>query len=123
MKKLLMTTVIATMMPFLSNHFVGNGCCMANEKDDCQNPNWPDVTPVYNSYYDYSGGILYIYGSVQYTIITVKVTHNGQTIVMDMLSPNDLPTQYDFNGCDSGSYYVTISAGITLLTSFSFNLL
>ena len=124
MKKLLMTVFMATLMPIVGGSLVGNGgMCLANEDDNQKPPSWPDIAPVYDSYFDYSGGVLYIYGGLQYTVITVEVTHNGQTIVMDVLSPNDLPTQYDFNGCDSGSYYVTISAGITLLTSFSLNLL
>lgn len=123
MKKLMMTTILATMMPILNGFYVGNGACMAGEGDVQATPSWPDIAPVYDSYYDYSEGILYIYGSVQYTVITVEVTHNGQTILMDVLSPNNLPAQYNFNGYDYGYYHVTISAGNTLLTSFGFNLL
>ncbi len=123
MRKVMMTAILATITPILSDYTVGNGICKAEEGDVRNIPSWPDVAPVYDSFFDYSSGVLYIYGSLQYTVITVKVTHNSQTVVMDMLTPNDLPTQYDFNGCDSGSYNVTISAGITLLTSFSFNLI
>lgn len=122
MKKLLMTVFFATMMPIINGHFTECGVCMAEEYD--QKPlSWPDITPVYDSYFNYTDGFLYIYGGLQFTVITVEVTHNGRTIVMDVLSPNDLPTQYDFNGYESGSYHVTISAGNTLLTAFSFNLL
>ena len=122
MKKLVMTTCMAIVLPIYYGHNTGCGVCMA--EDNNQKPlDWPDIIPVYDSFFDYVGDVLYIYGSLQYTAITVEVTHNGQTIIMDVLSPNDLPTQYNFNGCDSGSYYVTISAGNTLITTFSFNLI
>lgn len=118
-----MTVFMATLMPVLNGPLTGNGTCLANEGDEKNTPLWPDVVPVYDSYFDYGNRVLYIYGSVQYTAITVEITHNGQTIVMDVLSSNNLPTQYDFNGCDNGVYYVNLSAGNTLLTTFSFNLL
>lgn len=123
MKKLLMTLFMVTLIPVLSGGPIGLGICLAEEVSKPKLPDFPDINPVYDSYFNYGNGVLYIYGSVQYTIITVEVTHDGQTVVMDVLSPNDLPTQYDFNGCDRGAYYVTISAGNTLLTSFSFNLI
>ena len=122
MKKACVTLLMLSLVPTMKDFIPDYGICRGEEFLP-QEPNWADIEPRYSSYFDYSDGFLYIYGGLQYTVITVKVTHNGQTVVMDVLSPNDLPTQYDFNGCDSGSYYVTISAGITLLTSFSFNLL
>jgi len=122
MKKLLLTFFMVTLMPVIGGSLIGIGMCLANDEENPKSPFWPDIAPVYNSYFDYNDGFLYIYGGLEYTIITVEVTHNGLTVVMDALSPNDLPTQYDFNGYDSGLYYVTISAGTTILTSFSFNL-
>lgn len=119
----MMTTILATMMPILNGYYTGNGACIANEGEVQTTPTWPDIAPVYDSYFDYNDGVLYIYGGLQFTIITVEVTHDGRTIVMDVLSPNDLPTQYDFNGYDCGSYYVTISAGNTILKTFSFNII
>lgn len=122
MKKLLVTGFMAILMPTLCVDYIGSGICLAEESSKQKPPDFPDVAPVYNSYYDDSDGFLYIYGGIQNTVITVEVTYHGQTIVMDMLSPNDLPTQYDFNGCASGTYYVTISAGTTVLKTFSFNI-
>lgn len=115
-----MTAFVATLMPVFSDSLVGNGACFANEGDENNTPLWPNIVPVYDSYYDYSDGILYIYGGVQDTQITVEVTHNGQTVLFDVLSPNNLPTQYDFNGSDNGGYQVTILTGDTLLTTFCF---
>lgn len=120
MKKVFLTVFMAALMPM----FCGSDYSVCFAEDGYPDKmNIPDIAPIYDSYYDYSEGVLYIYGSVQYTVITVEVTHNGQTILMDVLSPNNLPAQYNFNGYDYGYYHVTISAGNTLLTTFGFNLL
>lgn len=120
MKKMFLTVIMAVLMPLFCGSFYST--CFGEDSYP-EKQIIPDVAPVYDSYFDYNDGVLYIYGGLQFTVITVEVTHNGRTIVMDVLSPNNLPTQYDFNGYDCGSYYVTISVGNTILTTFSFNII
>lgn len=84
------------------------------------NVDWPDVAPVYNSYYNYSTNMLHIYGGMFATAVNVVVTHNGVVVLSDIVTPDNLPAIYDFTDSASGTYHVTVSVGTTILSTFSF---
>lgn len=66
MKKLLMTLFMVTLIPVLSGGPIGLGICLAGKVSKPKLPDFPDINPVYDSYFNYGNGVLYIYGSVQY---------------------------------------------------------
>ena len=119
MKKVMMTLFMATLTPIMNSHVNGIGNCFA-EDDFPKMPHVPDVAPVYSSYYDEADNKLYIYGTEEMTTIEVKVIYEGMTVLYEAIPPEDLPAVYDFNDSKGGAYQVVISAGNTILTSFTF---
>ena len=121
MKKLMMTVFITTLIPVVGS-YSNKGCfCYAEEVSNPNPSNWPDVLPVYNSYYDSSTNQLCIYGAAVSTVINVSVTYRGNEVLNDEVSPEQLPAWYDFSDYDGGTYLVVISAGDTVLCTFSFS--
>jgi len=120
MKKLMMTVFITTLIPVVGS-YNNKGCfCHAEELSNPYPSNWPDVLPVYDSYYDSSTNQLCIYGAASSTVISVRVSCRGKEVLNDHVSPEQLPAWYDFSDYDSGTYLVLISAGDTILSTFSF---
>lgn len=117
MKKVMMTVFMATLLPVIG---MNQGSTCLAEDVYTEKSHYPDVAPVYKSYYDYSTNMLYIYGAAEYTMVNVRVTYKGCVVLADCVAPEDLPAVYDLNGCDSGIYQVVVSAGSTVLTTFSF---
>lgn len=118
MKKIMATIFLATIAPVVCD----NLSVTCNAEDVLpENGEWPDVLPVYNSYYDSSTNQLCIYGAAVSTVINVRVTYRGNEVLNDEVSPEQLPAWYDFSDYDGGTYLVVISAGDTVLCTFSFS--
>lgn len=116
----MMTVFLVAILPVVSGYSSGYSICSGEEKDLFSDTNWPDVAPVYNSYYEYSDGYLYIYSSLVSTEITVNVFNEGKTIISDIVSPGEDVVKYDFNNVARGTYTVTLLNGTTVLTTFIF---
>ena len=117
MKKVMMTLLMSTLLP-ISGMNQGSTCLA--EDVYTERSHYPDVAPVYNSYYEYSDGYLYIYSSLVSTEITVNVFNEGKTIISDIVSPGEDVVKYDFNNVARGTYTVTLLNGTTVLTTFNF---
>ena len=119
MKKLMMILLMVTMMPFFGSSWTSSICSADDEKYSGLNPNTPGGTLI-NSYYDYSDGILYVYSNNFQTVANMTVTHDGQTVLSDIVFPGDDTVMYIFNGYPEGYYDVTFTIGTDVLTSFRF---
>lgn len=117
MKKVVLTILFATIAPVVSCDL--SVTCNA-EVVFPVNEDWPDVLPVYDSYYDSSTNQLCIYGAASSTVISVRVSCRGKEVLYDEVSSEQLPAWYDCSSYDSGTYLVVISAGDTVLSTFSF---
>ena len=120
MKKVLMTVFMVSLLPMINEVSRGFSVCYAEEKDNYRIPDMPNVTPVQSSYYDYAQNMLYIYGSLDSAVVSVKVTYNGRIVLSDIVMAEDLPVKYDFSGSESGTYQVYISSGSSVLKTFNF---
>lgn len=120
MKKVMMTVFMMTLLP-ISNGGLAVSASAINDDTKDLPPSYPDVLPVYNSYYDSSTNQLCIYGAAVSTVINVRVTYRGNEVLYDEVSPEQLPAWYDFSDYDGGTYLVVISAGDSVLCTFSFS--
>lgn len=120
MKKTLMLVLLATNITSMGYAFKNYNFTAENEQG--KKPLWPNVTPIYSSYYDDAGEMLYIYGCLSGKNVEMRVQHNGTIVLYDIISPGSLPAQYDCSGWETGSYRVTISADSTIVTTFSFEI-
>lgn len=119
MKKVMMTVFMMISLPIINGSLVVNACAI-NDDTKVMPPNFPEVMPIYDSYYDSSTNQLCIYGAASSTVISVRVSCRGKEVLNDHVSPEQLPAWYDFSDYDSGTYLVLISAGDTILSTFSF---
>lgn len=119
MKKVLMTVFMSTMLPVLGCDTF-NYSVVCAEDDIPFETNYPNLAPIYKSYYDYSKNMLYIYGAAESTVVSVQVIYNGCVVLADCVAPEDLPAIYNFSDSNSGTYQVVVYAGSTVLTTFSF---
>lgn len=117
MRKILAIIFFATIAPVVSDNL--GLTCKADDSVPIKNK-WPDIQPVYNSYYDSSTNQLCIYGAAVSTMINVRIICRGNEVLYDYVSPEQLPAWYDCSSYDSGTYLVVISAGDTILSTFSF---
>ena len=118
MKRVMSVMFLPIILSILGiNH---GGICYA-EDDYPEKISNPDVAPIYDSYYDSSTNQLCIYGAAVSTVINVRVTYRGNEVLNDEVSPEQLPAWYDFSDYDGGTYLVVISAGDTVLCTFSFS--
>lgn len=112
---------MVTLLPTLINQLANGSICMAqDEKDNPKTLLWPDISPVYHSFYNYNDDVLTIYCGQKSTVITVCVTYDNQIIIQDALPPSNSPMNYDFSSCEKGTYQVSIYSGTTPITSFHF---
>ena len=117
MKKLMLTIIFATIAPVVSDNL--SVTCYAEDVYPEKAHN-PDVAPVYDFYYDNSTNQLCIYGAASSTVISVRVSCRGKEVLYDEVSSEQLPAWYDCSSYDSSTYLVVISAGDTILSTFSF---
>lgn len=118
MKKIMMTMLMTVLTPMVGEYVISNGVCKADEVVHIRPDNWPDVSPVYSSYYNDEEEKLYIYGTEKNTL--VKVMYEGQIVLFDIIQSGNLPAIYDFSNGKSGMYQVIVSDETTILTSFEF---
>lgn len=119
MKRLMTTMLMATVLPVLGSGWI-DWTIVCAEDYTPHDDSYPDVLPVYNSYYDSSTNQLCIYGAAVSTMINVRIICRGNEVLYDYVSPEQLPAWYDCSSYDSGTYLVVISAGDTVLSTFSF---
>jgi len=117
MKKLMLTIIFATIAPVVSDNL--SVTCYAEDVYPEKAHN-PDVAPVYDFYYDSSTNQLCIYSAAVSTMISVRVICRGNEVLYDYVSPEQLPVWYDCSDYEGGTYLVVISAGDTVLSTFSF---
>ena len=119
MKKVIMTLILTTLLPITGiSHY---NLCHAEDIFP-STPLVPDTAPIYSSYYDDAGEMLYIYGCLSGNNAEMKVQHNETIVLYDIVSPDSLPAQYDCSGWESGFYRVTISIDSTIVTTFLFEI-
>lgn len=118
MKKVMMTMLMTVLTPTIGEYVISNGVCKAGEVVHIRPDNWPDVLPVYSSYYNGEEEKLYIYGTEKNTL--VKVMYEGQIVLFDTILSGNLPAVYDFSKGESGMYQVIVFDESTILTSFEF---
>ena len=110
--------LMTVLTPTIGEYVISNGVCKAGEVVHIRPDNWPDVLPVYSSYYNGEEEKLYIYGTEKNTL--VKVMYEGQIVLFDTILSGNLPAVYDFSNSKGGEYQVIIIADDTILVSFSF---
>lgn len=112
-----MTLFMSTLLPTIGMN--QGGTCLA-EDVKTEKIHYPDVAPVYNSYYDNSTNELHIYGSYLSTALTIEVTYEGKVVLSDVVVPGDQHVVYDFTGSEVGRYWVTVTSGTTMIRTFCF---
>lgn len=117
----MLTVFMTVLTPMADNFVISNAVCKADEVIHIRPSNWPDVSPVYSSYYDDVDGVLYIYGCVSLNTLEVRVLHNG-LVLQDYIQPGLAPTIYNFNGWEAGVYRVTLSIDSVIFSTFSFEI-
>lgn len=121
MKKTVSTMLLVAVLPLISRNMTDCFICNAEEVDIPQQLNWPEVSPVYNSYYDQEKDLLFIYGEQVYTSVEIKVVNSNRIVLFDVVNPYLLPTIYDFTKEPGGTYQVIISMGGTIIRTFCFD--
>lgn len=114
----MITFLLATLIPAMNNSLCS---CYAYDSEQERNPLWPDVSPVYSSYYDDVDGVLYIYGCASLNTVEVRVLHNG-VVLQDNIQPGLVPAMYNLNGWEAGVYRVTLSIDSVIFSTFSFEI-
>ena len=92
MKKVIMTLILTTLLPITGiSHY---NLCHAEDIFP-STPLVPDTAPIYSSYYDDAGEMLYIYGCLSGNNAEMKVQHNETIVLYDIVSMMKCIRGYD----------------------------
>ena len=104
----MLTLFMEVLPPMVGNGVISDGVCKADEVIHIRPNNWPDVSPVYSSYYNKIENKLYIYALEKNTEATVKVICEGTVVLLDDVLPGSQPAVYDFS--NSNKYTLDYSS-------------